>query len=84
MALGQLVGYPIIKLPRPLDVVAYVRRMEQLLIDVCAELGLSTLRVRDAAGSGCRPMPIALRPQDRGDRDPGLAASDAARFRAEL
>ena len=47
---GQLVGYPIVKLPRPLDVVAYVRRMEQLLIDVCAEFGLSTMRVPGRAG----------------------------------
>ena len=43
---GQLVGYPIVKLPgaeaQPVDVVAYVRRTEQLLIDVCAELGLAT------------------------------------------
>ena len=54
---GQLVGYPIVKLPRPLDVVAYVRRMEQLLIDVCAEFGLSTPRVPGAPGYGCPPMP---------------------------
>jgi lipoyl(octanoyl) transferase len=47
---GQLVGYPIVKLPRPLDVVAYVRRMEQLLIDVCAEFGLSTTRVPGRTG----------------------------------
>src|SRR5690242_21478236 len=47
---GQLVGYPIIKLPRPLDVVAYVRRMEQLLVDVCTELGLSTLCVPGRTG----------------------------------
>ncbi|MGH3501297.1 MAG: lipoyl(octanoyl) transferase LipB, partial [Nocardioidaceae bacterium] len=38
---GQLVGYPIVRLPRPLDVVAYVRAMEQLLIDVCATLGVT-------------------------------------------
>ena len=37
---GQLVGYPIIRLADPIDVVAYVRRLEQTLIDVCAELGL--------------------------------------------
>jgi lipoyl(octanoyl) transferase len=37
---GQLVGYPIIRLADPIDVVAYVRRLEQLLIDVCADLGL--------------------------------------------
>ena len=47
---GQLVGYPIIKLPRPLDVVAYVRRIEQVLIDVCAEFGLSTMRVPGRTG----------------------------------
>jgi lipoyl(octanoyl) transferase len=47
---GQLVGYPIVKLPRPLDVVAYVRRMEQLLSDVCAEFGLSTMRVPGRTG----------------------------------
>ena len=47
---GQLVGYPIVKLPRPLDVVAYVRRMEHLLIDVCAEFGLSTMRVPGLTG----------------------------------
>jgi lipoyl(octanoyl) transferase len=47
---GQLVGYPILKLPRPLDVVAYVRRMEQLLMDVSAELGLRTVRVAGRTG----------------------------------
>ena len=36
---GQIVGYPILKLPDPVDVVAYVRRVEQMLIDVCAEFG---------------------------------------------
>jgi lipoyl(octanoyl) transferase len=38
---GQLVGYPIVELPDPVDVVAYVRRMEEVLLEVCAELGLS-------------------------------------------
>ncbi|MBO4205414.1 lipoyl(octanoyl) transferase LipB [Micromonospora echinofusca] len=47
---GQLVGYPILKLPDPIDVVAYVRRTEQLLIDVCAELGLTTTRVEGRSG----------------------------------
>jgi lipoyl(octanoyl) transferase len=37
---GQLVGYPILRLADPIDVVAYVRRTEQLLIDVCAEFGV--------------------------------------------
>jgi lipoyl(octanoyl) transferase len=48
---GQLVGYPIVKLPDPVDVVAYVRRVEQLMIDVCAELGLATTRVEGRSGA---------------------------------
>lgn len=47
---GQLVGYPIVRLPEPFDVVAYVRRMEQLLIEVCAELGLASTRVEGRTG----------------------------------
>lgn len=47
---GQLVGYPIVRLPDPVDVVAYVRRTEQLLIDVCAEFGLSTDRIEGRSG----------------------------------
>ncbi|MEH1098825.1 lipoyl(octanoyl) transferase LipB [Micromonospora sp. CPCC 205561] len=47
---GQLVGYPIVRLPDPVDVVAYVRRTEQLLIDVCAEFGLAAGRVDGRSG----------------------------------
>jgi lipoyl(octanoyl) transferase len=47
---GQLVGYPIVRLPTPVDVVAYVRRMEGVLIDVCAELGVETARVEGRSG----------------------------------
>jgi lipoyl(octanoyl) transferase len=47
---GQLVGYPIVRLPDPVDVVAYVRRVEQLLIDTCADLGLATTRVEGRSG----------------------------------
>lgn len=47
---GQLVGYPILELPRPLDVVAYVRRIEGMLMDVCAHLGLHTVRVDGRSG----------------------------------
>ncbi|MGA4686685.1 lipoyl(octanoyl) transferase LipB [Micromonospora sp. AB353] len=47
---GQLVGYPIVRLPDPVDVVAYVRRTEQLLINVCAEFGLSAGRVEGRSG----------------------------------
>jgi lipoyl(octanoyl) transferase len=48
---GQVVGYPILKLPDPIDVVAYVRRTEQLLIDVCAEFGLVTTRIDGRSGA---------------------------------
>ena len=47
---GQLVGYPIMKLAEPVDVVAYVRRVEQVLIDTCAELGLATTRIEGRSG----------------------------------
>jgi lipoyl(octanoyl) transferase len=47
---GQLVGYPIIGLAEPLDVVNYVRRLEESLIHVCAELGLQTGRVEGRSG----------------------------------
>lgn len=47
---GQLVGYPIMKLPEPIDVVGYVRWLEQLLIDSIAEFGLETERVAGRSG----------------------------------
>jgi len=47
---GQLVGYPIVELPNPVDVVAYVRRMEEVLIEVCAEFGLQTSQVAGRSG----------------------------------
>jgi len=47
---GQLVGYPIMKLPNPIDVVGYVRWLEQILIDVCADFDLKTERVEGRSG----------------------------------
>jgi lipoyl(octanoyl) transferase len=47
---GQLVGYPIMKLPLPIDVVGYVRWLEQVLIDSVAEFGLFTERVPGRTG----------------------------------
>ena len=47
---GQLVGYPIVRLPDPIDVVAHVRRMEAVLIEVCAELGVGAGRVQGRSG----------------------------------
>ena len=48
--LGQLVGYPIIKLRNATDVVGFVREIESALIDVCAELGIKTERICDRSG----------------------------------
>jgi lipoate-protein ligase B len=47
---GQLVGYPIVKLRDPVDVVAYVRRVEEALIGACAELGVDTGRIQGRSG----------------------------------
>jgi lipoyl(octanoyl) transferase len=47
---GQLVGYPIVRLAEPIDVVEHVRRIEAMLMDVCAELGLETMRVEGRTG----------------------------------
>ena len=47
---GQLVGYPILALPDPVDVVAHVRRMERMLMTVCGEFGLATTQVEGRSG----------------------------------
>lgn len=47
---GQLVGYPIVRLPDPIDVVAYVRRIEQMLIEVCGEFGVPGTQIKGRSG----------------------------------
>ncbi len=47
---GQLVGYPIVRLADPIDVAAYVRRLEQLLIDVIADFGVVGERIPGRSG----------------------------------
>ncbi len=47
---GQLVGYPIIRLPHPMDVVAHVRAMESFLIDICSDFGVKGDRITDRSG----------------------------------
>jgi len=47
---GQLVGYPILHLPEPIDVVGYVRRLERLLIGVLGELGVAGVQVEGRSG----------------------------------
>ena len=58
---GQLVGYPLVRLADPVDVVDYVRRLEEALITVCAGLGLGCGRV--AGRSGVWLPPAAGRPE---------------------
>ncbi|WP_319433287.1 lipoyl(octanoyl) transferase LipB [Mycobacterium sp. RTGN5] len=57
---GQLVGYPVIGLAEPLDVVNFVRRLEESLIRVCADFGVDAGRVDGRSGvwlpaEGARP-----------------------------
>lgn len=47
---GQLVGYPIVRLAQPLDVVDYVRQLEEVLISSCRDLGLDVARVEGRSG----------------------------------
>lgn len=48
---GQIVGYPIVRLPTPVDVVAYVRVVEQMMIDVAAHFGVQATRVDGRSGA---------------------------------
>ena len=56
---GQLVGYPIVHLPAPVDVVAHVRRLEEAMIRLCAEFGVVVERVDGRSG-------VWVRADDRG------------------
>ncbi len=47
---GQLIGYPIMHLPRPIDVVGYVRYLERVIIDVIANFGVQGIRVEGRTG----------------------------------
>jgi hypothetical protein len=81
---GQLVGYPIVGLVEPLDVVNFVRRLEESMIKVCAGLGLETGRVEGRSGvwvpsDGLRPARKIGR-----DRHPGVARDHPARVRTQL
>jgi lipoyl(octanoyl) transferase len=54
---GQLVGYPIVRLPDHVHVVDYVRRVEEALIGVCRDLGVTTARVPGRSGVWLRADP---------------------------
>jgi lipoyl(octanoyl) transferase len=47
---GQLVGYPILRLADPIDVVAYVRHLETVLVAICAEVGVRAGQVQGRSG----------------------------------
>lgn len=47
---GQLTGYPIVRLPDPIDVMDYVHRLEAAIMRVCADLGIATERQDDRTG----------------------------------
>ena len=47
---GQLVGYPIIKLKNSADVVGFVRELENVLIQVCGEFGITAQRYCERSG----------------------------------
>jgi lipoyl(octanoyl) transferase len=48
---GQLTAYPIVKLREPVDVVAYVRALEEAMIRACAEFGVTAVRVPGRSGA---------------------------------
>lgn len=47
---GQLIGYPILHLPSPMDVVSHVRRLEDVLIGICSDFELATARIKGRSG----------------------------------
>ena len=54
---GQIVCYPIMKLEDPIDVVAHVRRLELLIMNVCKELGLETTQIEGRSGVWVKGQP---------------------------
>jgi len=78
---GQLVGYPIVALAEPVDVISYVRAIEEALIRACADVGLATTRVDGRSGvwvpagdSGRGNGLDGTRPGDMLDQDRKVAA----------
>ena len=86
---GQLVGYPIVRLGEPIDVIAYVRAIEEALIRACADFGVEATRVEGRSGVWVRgaaggpsggPVDAADRVADRGvDRKVGAIGIRIAR-----
>ena len=68
---GQLVGYPIVRLGEPVDVIAYVRAIEEALIRACAEARLTTTRVDGRSGVWVTGTPGSAAGAGRPDRKVG-------------
>ena len=82
---GQLVGYPIVGLAAPLDVVDFVRRLEEALIRVVADLGIAAAgRVPGRTGVWVPADGRAPGAQGRRDRAARAGRGHAARVRAQL
>lgn len=64
---GQIVGYPIVRLPSPVDVVAHVRRLEDVMMGVCADVGVPAVRVEGRSG-------VWVRAENEGARDRKVGA----------
>lgn len=47
---GQLVGYPIIKLLKPTELVGFVRTLEGVLIELCAQFAISAIQIEGRSG----------------------------------
>jgi len=60
---GQLVGYPLIRLAEPFDVIDYVRRLEQALIAVCTRCGVDAGRIAGRSGVWLAADPGTERPE---------------------
>src|SRR6202034_2791353 len=54
---GQLTGYPIVKLREPVDVVGYVRALEEAMIRACAEFGVTAVRIAARSGTWIQGTP---------------------------
>ncbi|OEV30110.1 octanoyltransferase [Streptomyces nanshensis] len=85
---GQLVGYPILKLPRPVDVIAHVRRLEEAMIRTCADFGLHTTRIEGRSGAWVLGDAAARPGKDLGglslDFDPHADAREDDEYDARL
>jgi lipoyl(octanoyl) transferase len=72
---GQLTAYPIIKLREPVDVLAYVRALEEAMIRVCAEFGVAAIRIEGRSGAWVPASPESGLP----DRKVGAIGARVAR-----